>query len=125
MTNEPFCTMIEPLRIHSVEPVRVCAVVTDLFPFTHVLSTHQGRAAERILFAAASGSGRTVPNNTHVGTTGASCIKRHAVASAWLSGADTPAARGGVADCPVGRHAAARARQEARWRFGAAARKGG
>jgi hypothetical protein len=41
----------------------------------------------------------------------ASCIKRHAVASAFVSGGDTPAARRGVAACTVGRHAAAPARQ--------------
>jgi hypothetical protein len=32
----------------------------------------------------------------------AGCIKRHAVASAWLSGGDTPAARPGVAACTAG-----------------------
>jgi hypothetical protein len=51
----------------------------------------------------------------------ASCIKRHAVASAWLSGGDTPAARGGVTACTLGRHAAAPAPQDARRRPGAAA----
>src|SRR5580704_19711346 len=55
----------------------------------------------------------------------ASCIKRRAVASAWLSGGDTPAARRGAAACTVGHHAAAPARPEARSRPGAAARQGG
>ncbi len=128
---ERFDTIIEPFRIHSVEPIRMttreerCAkleeagwnlfrlhgadvaidlltdsgtgamsaeqwagvqrgdesyagspsfyrfesAVKELFPFRHVIPTHQGRAAERILFSQLGGEGRVVPNNSHFDTT--------------------------------------------------------
>lgn len=43
--------------------------VQNLFPFKHVIPTHQGRAAEKILFTALGGKGKAVPNNTHFDTT--------------------------------------------------------
>ncbi len=43
--------------------------VRELFPFEHIIPTHQGRAAERILFSVLGGAGRIVPNNTHFDTT--------------------------------------------------------
>ena len=128
---ERWRTIIEPFRIHSVEPIRLTTVeersaaleaagwnlfnlhaddvlidlLTDsgtgamsrdqwaaiqrgdesyagspswyaflesvqaLFPFRHVIPTHQGRAAEKILFSAIGGPGRVIPNNTHFDTT--------------------------------------------------------
>jgi tryptophanase len=128
---DSFRTIIEPFRIHSVEPIRLTTrderhaalaaagwnlfgihaddvlidLLTDsgtgamsrdqwaaiqhgdesyagspswyiflesvqaLFPFRHVIPTHQGRAAEKILFSVIGGPGRAIPNNTHFDTT--------------------------------------------------------
>ncbi len=45
------------------------AAVKNLFPFKHVIPTHQGRAAEKILFSVVGGKGKVFPNNTHFDTT--------------------------------------------------------
>jgi tyrosine phenol-lyase len=44
-------------------------VVKDLTGFKHIIPTHQGRAAEKILFALMGGAGKVIPNNTHFDTT--------------------------------------------------------
>src|SRR6201982_16981 len=43
--------------------------IQDIFSYKHVIPTHQGRAAERILFGVACKKGDVVPNNTHFDTT--------------------------------------------------------
>jgi len=43
--------------------------VRELFPFRHLVPTHQGRAAEHILFSVLGGRGRVIPSNTHFDTT--------------------------------------------------------
>jgi tryptophanase len=44
-------------------------VVRELTGFAHIIPTHQGRAAERILFHTTLAPGQIVPNNNHFDTT--------------------------------------------------------
>jgi tryptophanase len=63
-------------------------VVQRITGFKHVIPTHQGRAAERILFGEAVDPGQIVPNNTHFDTTRANIENQHAEAR------DIPVAEG-------------------------------
>jgi tryptophanase len=59
---------------------RFRAVVQELTGFEQVIPTHQGRAAEKILFTEAVAPGQVVPNNTHFDTTRANVEHRGAEA---------------------------------------------
>ncbi len=48
---------------------RFKTAVQAIFGYKHVIPTHQGRAAERILFSVICKKGDVVPNNTHFDTT--------------------------------------------------------
>ena len=43
--------------------------VREVTGYRHIIPTHQGRAAERILFGLLAGKGRVIPSNTHFDTT--------------------------------------------------------
>ena len=48
---------------------RLEQTIKELTGFRHIIPTHQGRAAEKILFNIVGGKGKIVPNNTHFDTT--------------------------------------------------------
>ncbi|MCP4498373.1 MAG: tryptophanase [Deltaproteobacteria bacterium] len=54
--------------------------VQELFPLKHIIPTHQGRAAEKILFSVVGGKGKVIPNNTHFDTTRANVEATSALA---------------------------------------------
>jgi tryptophanase len=62
--------------------------IQDIFGYQHVIPTHQGRAAERILFHVMCQQGHVVPNNTHFDTTRAN------VESVGAEAVDLPIAEG-------------------------------